>query len=148
MTNEELKRDFSDSEIMFLTIIGEARGEPIEGQVAVANVILNRSKVRKLSIKDVCLQEKQFSCWNTNDPNRLKLTNLASRIQEGSYVIPEYKQVQWVVEGAIENKLKDNVNGRDHYMTTVLFISAKKPSWANKPKGQVLRIGNHVFLSV
>jgi hypothetical protein len=28
------------------------------------------------TIKDVCLQPKQFSCWNSNNPNRKLLLTL------------------------------------------------------------------------
>ena len=149
MTNEELKRDLSDSEILLLTIIGEARGEPVEGQIAVANVILNRSKIRNMSIKDVCLQKYQFSCWNESDPNRAFLIELANKVLKNHYnFYEEYKQIQWIVDGVISSKVSDNTKGRDHYLTTKLFESDKSPSWAENPKSSVLKIGSHVFLRV
>ena len=148
MTNEEIRRQLSDSEVMFLTIVGEARGEPVEGQIAVAMVIINRAKNRQQTIKDVCLAPKQFSCWNVMDANRRKLEALATEMMRGSYDFPQYKQIQWVVEGAIGKKLKDNTSGRDHYMTTSLFNSDKRPSWAKTPKTDPIEIGNHTFLQV
>ena len=148
MTNDEIRKQFTDSEVMFLTIVGEARGEPVEGQIAVANVIVNRSRKRQQTIKDICLAPKQFSCWNFGDPNRAKIDKLAFRILQGEYNFPEYTQIQWVVEGIIGHKLKDNVKGRDHYMTTSLFNSDKRPSWAKMPKTDPIELGNHTFLEV
>jgi len=148
MTNDEMKKELSESEIMFLTIIGEARGEPIEGQVAVANVIMNRSKIRKQYIKDVCLADRQFSCWNQNDPNRRILDILADEMMKGEYNYDKYKQIQWVVDGILSNKLKDNTKGRDYYMTNSLFNSDSKPSWSKAPKTTPIKIGSHIFLNV
>lgn len=133
---------------MFLTVVGEARGEPVEGQIAVANVIMNRAKTRGPNIKEVCLAPKQFSCWNPGDPNRKLLDDLAQKMMEGSYAYDKYKQIQWIVDGIITGKLTDNTKGKDHYMTTALYHSVSKPSWARVPKGSPVEIGNHTFLNV
>jgi spore germination cell wall hydrolase CwlJ-like protein len=50
--------------IVALTILGEARGEGKAGMYAVACVIQQRSKNRKITPAQVCLQKRQFSCWN------------------------------------------------------------------------------------
>lgn len=47
------------------TLYLECRGESKLGQRAVATVIFNRAKERNLSLEQVCLQPKQFSCWNS-----------------------------------------------------------------------------------
>lgn len=57
-----------------LTIWQEARGEPYEGKAAVAEVILTRMRRKYLSdgtVVGTVLKPWQFSCWNTDDPNRL-----------------------------------------------------------------------------
>ena len=148
MTNDELKEKLTDSEILFLTIVGEARSESVEGQIAVANVIVNRSKYRKLSIKDVCLQRLQFSCWNEDDPNRQVLIEEAKKMLIGEYSEESYKQIQWIVDGVVGDKINDNTRGRDHYMTTSLFNSNERPNWAKTPKNDPIKIGNHTFLNV
>lgn len=58
------------------TIYGEARGEEHGARVAVAHVIVNRWRksmtegtTRDSTIARVCYRDKQFSCWNANDPN-------------------------------------------------------------------------------
>jgi N-acetylmuramoyl-L-alanine amidase len=52
------------------TLYGEARGEPTEGQIAVAWVILLSLEG---AVAQVCLAPWQFSCWNQGDPNRARL---------------------------------------------------------------------------
>ena len=67
-----------DTDILARTIYGEARGESISGQEAIASVILNRVAFAKRrgrywwgnTIAGVCLAPWQFSCWNENDLNR------------------------------------------------------------------------------
>jgi hypothetical protein len=48
-----------------LTILAEARGEGLRGMAAVACVIAQRAKERCITPKEVCLQRKQFSCWDS-----------------------------------------------------------------------------------
>lgn len=62
-----------DVDIMARTVYGEARGQPLDGLLAVANVIMNR--VRRpgwwgSTVESVCLAPKQFSTWNDGDPNK------------------------------------------------------------------------------
>lgn len=80
MTKEqkELFKRLSESALLGLTVYGEARGEIPEGRMAVAQVILNRSRLWKQPIKDVCLATNQFSCFLDGDPNLPKLVKIAS----------------------------------------------------------------------
>lgn len=50
--------------VIALTIWGEARGEPQAGKEAVAAVIWNRAQEQRKLPAVVCLQPRQFSCWN------------------------------------------------------------------------------------
>jgi len=50
--------------IISYTLYAEARGEPFDGMKAVAAVIQTRARRAKISMAEVCLQSKQFSCWN------------------------------------------------------------------------------------
>lgn len=80
-----------DLEIMARTVYGEARGEPIAGQIGVARVIINRARIDLKgdglpdwwgeTISGVCTRAAQFSCWNFGDPNRDRLlaVNLGDR---------------------------------------------------------------------
>ncbi|VVO24210.1 hypothetical protein PS723_04459 [Pseudomonas fluorescens] len=70
MTVTEKNRD-----ILARTLWGEARGEGLAGQIAVAWTIRNRVNDGKAKswwgegYAGVCLKAWQFSCWNKNDPN-------------------------------------------------------------------------------
>jgi len=63
-------RSDKEFEIVQQTIYAEARGEPLEGQKAVAWVIYNRAKKGVSyfgkTMQDVCLKPYQFECWFAN----------------------------------------------------------------------------------
>ena len=64
-----------DRDILARTLFGEARGEGLVGQIAVAWTIRNRVEDGKAKswwgegYAGVCLKPYQFSCWNQNDLN-------------------------------------------------------------------------------
>lgn len=71
----------TDRDAIALTIYGEARGEGIEGMIAVSRVILNRYHAGGYgrSLAEVCQKPKAFSCWNTDDDNRPRLLELMGK---------------------------------------------------------------------
>lgn len=138
----------SSTEILGLTIIGESRGEPINGQIAVGNVIRNRASHNKTTYHEVCLTPKQFSCWNEDDPNRSLLMELAEQLINGQFITDPYlKQCMYVAKGIVEMELLDNTNGAMNYLTSQLFFDGKTPSWA-KQAHNLKTIGNQVFFNV
>lgn len=142
--------NLSDKEILGLTIIGEARGEPIQGQVAVGCVCRNRLHVmayKYKNYKDVCLEPMQFSCWNTNDPNRIMLEEIANKMLVGQLINdPWLKQCLLVAQGVVDWIIVDNTKGALNYMTLKQFNSDKKPSWAKNIKN-ASTIGNQIFFT-
>ena len=62
--SERTKKVSSPANVVALTILAEARGEGQTGMYAVAAVIKQRALNRRLTPTQVCLQRKQFSCWN------------------------------------------------------------------------------------
>lgn len=152
MSHEDILKRLTPFEALFLTIYGEGRGEPIEGQVAIGHVINNRLRASKLAnptYKDICLSENQFSCWNSNDGNFPLLIEIAQVLLMGESVLGDIalKQCICVARGIQEGQIMDNTHNSQNYMTTKLFLSSKKPTWAAHPK-QVKTIGNHSFLIV
>lgn len=136
--------------VLSLTIIGEARGEPIEGQVAVGSVIRNRLtkyNIKYKNYRDVCLEPFQFSCWNKSDPNREYLLGIAEKILIGE-VITDYhlKQCQYVAAGIFNWYIKDNTGGSLYYMTKGLF-DTKRPSWATFTENERI-YGKQIFFNV
>lgn len=58
--------------IVYKTIAYEASGESLEAQAHVAKVIQNRAIKRGLTAEEVCLERKQFSCWNEGINSKMK----------------------------------------------------------------------------
>ncbi len=127
---------FDEVDVLTRTVYGEARGESQDGQAAVAWVILNRAKKGRTymgkNIKEVCLKPSQFSCWNSNDPNRKLLVTLDTNNET-------YKRIRKIVEEVLNETRADNTHDSTHYHT-----SRVEPSWA-KGKNPVVTIGNHLF---
>ena len=139
--DEQLQRNIDNlnekEKVIAITILAEARGEGNAGMYAVACVIEQRARNRKLAPSKVCLQPWQFSCWNKNDKNRAKLNNLIKTHQHKDYAITLAKNLHRL------NRVYSK--GADHYCTL-----EKKPYWAFNKKTKkwikpVAIIGNHKF---
>jgi hypothetical protein len=139
-----------DVETLALTLYGESRGEPIEGQIAVGCVIRNRMEAKKSSYRDICFAFEQFSCWNAPtlnapNPNYLPLITLGKEmIAKLAYTDDALKQCLWVAFGISNNSIRDNTNGSKNYLTTKLWY-AGTVSWARDMKVSVVK-GNQTFL--
>ena len=99
--------------IIALTLAGEAIGEGVEGQRAVASVIWNRAKGDIHKLKEVCKAPAQFTCWS--DGKNLEALKGA---------------VGW--DGCL-TIAKDMVNGKFEPMTEATHfydVSIAPPYWA------------------
>lgn len=135
-------KELSDLELMTLCIYGEARNQGLDGMLAVASVILNRSKKPSWwgqDIKSVILKPWQFSCLNENDPNRKILENIAVDFQDSLKRLNILRHCYWVAKGLLEGYLSSNVGGATHYHTR-----AVKPDWKEKLQ-KITQIGDHIF---
>ena len=134
------------SVILAVLIWGEARGEPIQGQIAVANVVRNRVLHRNdLNWLAVCLADRQFSCFNVDDPNYHLIQRAVGNLTT-ALPTPELAQAKWIADGVMAGVVKDNTKGATHYLETVL-LTTKPPAWAvNQPV--LVEIGHHSFLKV
>lgn len=135
-------RNLDDVTLLALLVYGEARGEPIEGQVAVACVVRNRVNQSNKSWQDVMLQPLQFSCFNPGDPNLQKILTLVENPEFGGKIL---QQCRWVAEGVYRGLILDNTGGATHYVTHPLYTSPKAPAWVHKLQFCGV-IGRHVFL--
>ncbi|HEY8343328.1 MAG TPA: cell wall hydrolase [Calditerricola sp.] len=132
----------ADRHVATLTLIGEARGEPDEGKIAVAWVIRNRAEMDLGNdgkpdwwgdtIYDVCLKPWQFSCWNEGDPNRKVLDTTSTSD-------PIYRACRAIVDAVLAGEYPDPTHGATHYCTLTLT-----PAWA-KGRVPVAIIGRHKF---
>lgn len=105
------------------TILGEARGEPWLGKVAVAWVIRNRADHPGWwgsDIVSVCRHSGQFDCWRESDPNYpiILAANLDQRDFQACYAA-----ACAVVSGAVE----DPAHGATHYYNPAVVT----PPWAS-----------------
>ena len=128
-------------DLVTATIYGEARGEAVEGKVAVGWVIKNRTLDDRWpdSFKEVILQRKQFSCWNRKDSN-FELVVKAS-IPNRSHGDLAWRECRLVAHGIIYDRLVDNTKGSNHYHC---FLMEKKPFWT-KGFNVMVQFGNHLF---
>ncbi|MFJ2364465.1 cell wall hydrolase [Pseudomonas sp. NPDC087697] len=130
-----------DRDVLARTLWGEARGEGLAGQIAVAWTIRNRVNDGKANswwgegFAGVCLKAWQFSCWSQNDPNYAYLSG-AKPIPAG-----QFAQAQKAADQVIAGTVPDPTGGATHYYATTM---PKAPVWVPGAK-QTLKLGHHVF---
>ena len=115
----------------------EARGEPAEGQYAVAEVTMNRKASRRYPAT-VCevVHEKRWDAIRKRYVGAFSWTEF--------YAVPEPAGEAWafaqkVAEEVYYGRAPARVDGATFYHATYI-----KPSWAGKQE-RVARIGRHVF---
>ena len=124
-----------------LNIYFEARDQPIEGQIAVAQVVLERVKSDKYpnTVCEVVLQGPTYS-WTINYPIRDRCQ--FSWYCDGQSDEPKDK-IAWLNSIDVAEKtlhgLKDVVQGAKYYHSVTV-----DPWWA-KYKTRVKQIGDHIF---
>ena len=132
-----------DRDILARTLWGEARGESLAGQIAVAWTIRNRVKdgnARSWWGEDyagVCQKPYQFSCWNKNDPNYPYLS--------GAKPIPfrEFARAQIAADHVIAGTAPDPTGGATHYYSITM---PNAPKWTEGAM-RTLRLGHHIFFA-
>jgi spore germination cell wall hydrolase CwlJ-like protein len=120
---------FTDIDCLAKNIYHEARGEPLEGQIAVAQVTLNRVQNPRYhnTVCGVVYAHRQFS-WTNSGTKKVKnpkawqaALDISRAVLTKSVHLPEFRAT--------------------HFHTLQV-----KPYWA-KTKTRVAVIGNHVFYS-
>lgn len=121
-----------------MTVLQEARNQNLDGMIAVAEVIRDRTLQRFYSdgtVSGTVLHPYQFSGWNSKDPNRVICSTITW----------DDPRVQMAVKAwNIAVKNKTNVAGG------ALFYHSKHmspfPDWALSPTMKVTaRVGDHIF---
>lgn len=127
----------TDTQIVAMTIWGEARGEGDAGMYAVACVISQRAINRSITPAEICLQRKQFSCWQNQFSSNQTPTSTFERklkTKEGVYAMLLAKNIK-----GLDRKF---VKYADHYVTLktqVYWMNGHRP---------VTVIGNHKFFKL
>lgn len=124
-----------------LNIYHEARGEPIEGQYAVALVTINRAKGDESKVCAETFKPKQFSWtgkvketssgWNIPKPLYPRLNNKAEE--------QAWWQAVRVTRNVLSGRVRDFTRGSLHYHATVVT-----PSWSKRLE-YAFTIGSHRF---
>ena len=129
-----------------LTMWGEARGESISGILGVGEVVCNRAKDLKRRWprweRDVCLQPRQFSCWNEGDPGRAKLEALVaslSNANQSSLIVAVGAPIMVLADLALSRTTQET-KGANHYFAHGIPL----PIWAAGVE-PVAIIGKHWF---
>lgn len=137
-----------DVDTMARTLYGEARNQGRIGMTAVAAVIVKRYNLRQqgrgyssfgpvgATISQICKAPKQFSCWNSNDPNRPKILTATS-------IDAAFALALQIADSALKGNLVDYTHGADSYYAS--YISP--PDWTDGLK-PVAQIGPHLFFRV
>ena len=120
------------NDIIVATIIMEAGGEYHTGSLeAVYEVIKTRAKKRNKTLAQVCLQRKQFSCWNGKADGIKALEDTIAKAK---------KHPRWKIAENILGSNTNFTNGADHYYADYI----NKPYWADSMT-QTTKIGRHIF---
>ena len=110
------------------TILLEAQGESLDGQIAVAEVIRNRAIAGSRTHESVCKAPRQFSAWNSP-------TEAFKRLKGASTGAFDRASKAWEA-----SETSNLTKGATHYFNP----SLARPKWA---RGMVKTavIGQHVF---
>lgn len=124
------------------TIWAEARGEGYDGMRAVGYVIANRLKKNFRTdgtIEGTVKWSRQFSCWNSNDPNLAKMNPeyLENSTGQDYYRWETAKQI--AADIMRTGTQYDITNGSLFYHADYV-----KPDWMSKKDKSVI-IGQHIF---
>lgn len=124
----------------------EARGETVEGQKAVCNVILNRVAKRvRPTLRAVIMQPNQFSWTNPTDVNFAKV--LSAEVDEPS----SWERANTIAKAGLNGTLIDITKNADHYLNVEATAAARGdgtlPAWFDPAKVTVV-IGHHTFLNL
>lgn len=117
----------SDCKSIAEAVYFEARGEGKQGMIAVANVIMNRTKERKMSASRVVSQPGQFSYRTRKSRAMVDKTS--------------YAEACSVAHKVMTGQIGDNTHGATYFRTV------SSGTWGRQFK-QTTRIGNHAFFKI
>lgn len=130
----------TDCELLALCLMGESRGEPNIGKLAVAHVILNRAAKPGwwgIDVRSVILKPYQFSCFNKMDPNFGQMPHWLES-PDDYQGMPECIAI---AELAINGFTTDPTGGATHYHEQSIT-----PDWVGELRF-ICQIGRHRFYS-
>ena len=125
-----------------LNIYHEARDQPFIGQVAVAQVVMNRVADNRYpdDVCEVVMQGPTYS-WKPDFPvrHRCQFSWYCDGKSDKTPDQTAWKQALVIAQGVHTGNLDDFVEGATHYHATYVL-----PEWA-ETKYKTVQIGEHVF---
>jgi len=149
MTLIEIQAGLTDMQALALTMYGEARGESVEGRIAVGCVIRNRARMLKTTHCAVCFAPRQFSCWFAGGgaANHGDVLDQAEKLLRGDPVPSGslLDECLFLADGLIRGSLRDRVVGATHYYSPAgMLPPGRVPKWAHA-EVPVAHVGGHLF---
>jgi hypothetical protein len=138
-TSEHTTLTDRDRDALIRTVYGEARGETDEGKEAVISVVLNRYDSTQYDgdVYDLVHNPAQFSAWNTNDPNRQVMIDLARDSQA-------YQDIGELVDRLDSGAVPRPTNAINYYSPRAMDPPYSEPGWG--PEEIVRQAGNWVTI--
>lgn len=123
--------------ILMLTLLNEGSICQESELRAIARTIQVRAEERKMTIRQVCLQKNQFSCWN----GRKNKKKILKAYQGGQYQgTPAWKRCQRVAQELYDGKLEGMPRWNHYYLKAM----KNKPVWS-KDMEQKRAYKHHLF---
>lgn len=147
----------SPGQTLALTCWAEARSRfvkgigwvpnPIDAMADIVNVVDNRVRDlrwTKLGHKGVCLQRRQFSCWDTlgGPDNFYALIDRAQRLLAGQDPTDKLLNCLALAEGAIGGAMVDGIDAASHYYAPDAIAP---PKWSLPPAVMTTERWGHKF---
>jgi len=145
--HKHLFEALTDAQIMGLCIWAEARGEGMEGRIAVGSVILNRVDHRDWdgkTVHEVIMKPWQFSWLNScppqtyTDPQYERCVEIARDFEGAYHDHPTLFVMLEIARNMLDGTIKRNVPSLEYHTINV------KPKWAAKLKVHKV-IDQHIF---
>lgn len=111
------------------TIYHESRAEPLEGQLAVAEVVINRTQSRSF---------RRTICGVVKQPNQF------SFVRGGAIPMPDRNSSSWKRAVAVAKIARDNLWSTSAADALYFHAEHARPSWRHRFARQAA-LGNHIF---
>ena len=123
-----------------MNVYFEARGEPLTGKIAVAQVTMNRvNQSVKRNVCAIVKQDSQFSWYNARKVPTVVLYSRQGEVIEQN--LEAWTQSQMVAVTVMTMQTRDVTSGATHFYNP----DKARPVWRTKYP-VVAEIGNHLFL--
>lgn len=132
ITGNYRKQDATeDMMALFRTLYGEAQSGNEADAIAVAHVVMNRVRLPNWpnTIRAVCFQPWQFSCWNMDNPRLQKITD--AQPNDTTWTM----KLARIADGVMNGSIPDPTNRSTHYFADYI----KPPKWV---RGKVPVLSN------